>query len=229
MLGFIHHRIDQVAAGDQVVQGLGRIGADALRVIVVGHALGDTPQLPTPVVMIDQRGLPSVFIEIHVALGIDVPHPWLDGALNFPYTVQLVASQVLIDMAGFENVGVLERRRRQAVVVVGDVHLLLADQLPVVTVGRAIEQVAIVRGTHTVRRGSRTVISDLRGAADPALPRVVDPGQAWFLHLVDGLVHQHHAAGQASWRRYLLLVIEQDVAGVGLGIGRHELREGNFI
>ncbi|MNE65629.1 hypothetical protein D3C80_1611260 [compost metagenome] len=135
MLGFVHHGVYQVATGNQVIQRLCGVGADALLVIVVGHALSYPPQLPTAIVMVDKRCLPGVFIEIHVALGVDVAHARLEGAFHFPYPVQLVTRQVLVHVPRLEDLVVLELWRRQVIVVVRDVHLLLANQLPVVTIG----------------------------------------------------------------------------------------------
>ncbi|MNG38734.1 hypothetical protein D3C84_1265450 [compost metagenome] len=69
-----------------------------------------------------------------MALGIDVPLTRLERGFDFPDPVQLVAGQVLIDVARFDDVVVLQLRRVELVAVVGDVQLLLADQLPLVTV-----------------------------------------------------------------------------------------------
>ncbi|MCY1397788.1 hypothetical protein D9M71_128070 [compost metagenome] len=129
-----------------------------------------------------------------------------------PHTVQLVARQVLVDVAGLDDVGVLQARTIQLVAVVGDVDLLLAFELPVVAVRRTVVHVEVVGGTQTVGGGTRTVVGHLRSAAHAALAGVVEPGQARFLHLVEGFVHQQHVTGQAGRRRHALLEVEQHVA-----------------
>ncbi|MNY83219.1 hypothetical protein D3C86_2258390 [compost metagenome] len=61
--------------------------------------------------------------------------------------MQLVTGQVLVDVARLDDVRVLEFRRLQNVVVVGDVHFFLADQLPLVAIGGAVVHVGVVRHT----------------------------------------------------------------------------------
>ncbi|MNJ72312.1 hypothetical protein D3C77_689440 [compost metagenome] len=58
----------------------------------------------------------------------------LERGLQHPDPVRLVAHELRIDSAGLEQVGVLDVRPFQAVAVVGDVQLALADQLPVVAI-----------------------------------------------------------------------------------------------
>ncbi|MNP34552.1 Transcriptional regulatory protein DevR (DosR) [compost metagenome] len=74
--------------------------------------------------------------------------------------MQLVAGQVLVDMTGLEDVGVLQLRRRQGVAVAGDVHLPLARQLLVVAIGSAVEHVGVVGGAHAVEGLSNPEISE---------------------------------------------------------------------
>ncbi|MNE85152.1 hypothetical protein D3C80_1821180 [compost metagenome] len=67
-----------------------------------------------------------------------------------PDTVQLIAGQVLVDVAGLDDVSVFNARRLQAVVVIGNVDLFLANKLPVVAVRRAIHHIGVVGGAHAI-------------------------------------------------------------------------------
>ncbi|MNO03032.1 hypothetical protein D3C81_2236260 [compost metagenome] len=64
--------------------------------------------MATTVVLVDFHRRPGVFVEVHVALGVDVSLTRLEGALHFPHPVQLVAGQVLVDVTGLDDVVVLE-------------------------------------------------------------------------------------------------------------------------
>ena len=128
-----------------------------------------------------------------------------------PYTVQFIARVVLIDVARLEQLIIAQGRIIQPVAVIGNVHFLLPFQLPVVAVRCAIEHIQVIRGALAVRGCTRPVIGHLRRPAHPALTRVVDPGPARLLHLVNGLVHQQYVTGQAGRRADRLLEVEQDV------------------
>ncbi len=104
------------------------------------------------------------------------------------------------------------------VVVVRDVHLLLAHQLPVVAVGRAVEHVELVRGAHAVGGGAGVVVGDVGRPPHSALAGVVQPRGARLLDLVEGLVHQQDAAGQPRRRHHLLLEVEDAVVERLLGL-----------
>ncbi|MNN93758.1 hypothetical protein D3C81_2122670 [compost metagenome] len=78
-------------------------------VVVHRHTFTDTPQLATTVVMVDFCQLPGVFVEVHVALGVNVTLTRFQGAFHFPHPVQFIAGQVLIDVPGLENVGIFQR------------------------------------------------------------------------------------------------------------------------
>ncbi|MCY1530626.1 hypothetical protein D9M68_658200 [compost metagenome] len=125
--------------------------------------------------------------------------------------MQLVAGQVLVDVAGLDDVLVLQLRRIELVAVVGDVQLLLADQFPVVAVRRAVVHVVVVGGRHAVGGGRRAVVGHLGRAPHAALAGVVEPRLARFLDLVDGLVHQQHVAGQARRGVHPLDEVEQGI------------------
>src|SRR5690606_9351837 len=145
-----------------------------------GVGLGDAPEGAAAVVVVDQRGLPAVLVDVEVAPGVDVPRAALQGRGDVPDAVQLVAGQRRVEVAGFDHLGVLEGRRVEPVAVVGDVDLLLADQLPVVAIQRAVVHVQVVGSAHAVGGGAGAVVGDLRGAAHAALAGVVEPGQARF-------------------------------------------------
>ncbi|MNN18901.1 hypothetical protein D3C81_1321210 [compost metagenome] len=179
--------------------------------------------------MIDFGQLPGVFVKVHVALGIDMPLPRFERGLYMPDTMQLITRQVLVDVPRFDDVVVLEFRRLQLVVVVGDVHLLLANQLPVIAVRRAVHHVGVIGGAHAVRAIARAVVGHLRCTPHPALAGVVDPGQAGFLDLIDGFVDQHHAAGQTRRCGDFLLVVVKDVIALPLLDVVHQLRKSQGI
>ncbi|MNM99871.1 hypothetical protein D3C81_1124440 [compost metagenome] len=143
--------------------------------------------------------------------------------------MQLVARQVLVDVAGLEDVGVLQLGRPELVVVVRDVHFLLADQLPVVAVRRAVVHVVVVRGRLAVGGSRRTVVGHLRGATHAALAGVVHPRLARLGDLVDGLVDQQHVAGQARRAVDPLDEVEQDVLALLLVQVRQVGRVGDLV
>ncbi|MNG30956.1 hypothetical protein D3C84_1166800 [compost metagenome] len=62
------------------------------------------------IVVIDLQQGPGVLIEVHVALGINVPLVGLQRAFHFPHTVQFVAGQVLVDVTGLDDVVVFDFR-----------------------------------------------------------------------------------------------------------------------
>ncbi|MNP36605.1 hypothetical protein D3C76_1300070 [compost metagenome] len=146
-----------------------------------------------------------------MTLGIHMPLIGLDRGDHLPDPMQLIAGQVLVDVPGLDHIGVLEVRRVELVAVVGDVHFLLADQLPVIAIRRSGKHVEVVRGAQPVGRGAHAVIGHLRCPAHTALTGVVDPGLAGFLDLVEGFVNQQHVARQARRRGDFLLEIVEDV------------------
>ena len=126
--------------------------------------------------------------------------------------MQLVAQQIRVDVPSFDDIAVLVALGCQAVAVVRHDEFLLAHQLPVVLIRRAGKHVEVIRGTHAVRRGARGVVSHIRRATHAALTRGVEPGQARFFNLVDGLVYQQFGAGQTRRSQNRLAEVEQHVA-----------------
>ncbi len=174
--------------------------------------LGHAPQGAATVVMVDLGGLPGVLVDVEVTLGVDVPLARLQGRDHMPDAVQLVAGQVLVDVAGLDDFAVLDLRIVELVAVVGNVDFLLAFQLPVVAVRRTVVHVEVVRGAQAVGGGAGTVVGHLRSPPHAALAGVVEPRQARLLDLVEGLVDQQHVTGQARGRGDPLLEVEQHVA-----------------
>lgn len=149
-LFLVLHAQGQVTTGLQVVAGFQGVPRYLVVVVVLGMGFGDTPQVTAAIVLIDDCGLPGVLVDIEVTLGIDVALAGLEGGFHVPDAVQLVAGQILVDMTGLEDVRVLEVRGVQAVAVVRDVQLLLADQFPVVAIRGTVVHVQLVGGAHAV-------------------------------------------------------------------------------
>ncbi len=173
--------------------------------------LGYTPQLAATIVMIDVGSLPGVLIKEQMTLGIDMTLTRLDVGNHFPDAVQLITRQVLVDMAGLEDLVIFELRRAQLEVVVGDEHFALANQLPVVAIGGAVVHVQVVGGTHAVGRSTRTIVGHLGSAAHATLACVVQPRHTRRRYLVDGLVNQQNVTRQTRRIGYLLLEVIEHV------------------
>src|SRR5690606_12240813 len=203
-----HH---QVTARVQIV--LGFHGIPGHQVVVVHHAVcfSHTPQFTTAIVMVDLNGLPGVFIKIEHTLGVYMALAIFQGGFYFPHTVQFVAGQILINVAGFYDVIVLNSRIFQLVRVVRNVHFLLADQFPVVTVRTTVVHIQVGRGTHTLGGSTRTVVSHLRSQAYTTLTSVIYPGLTRFFYLIQRFVYQQYVTRQASRRQHVLLEGEQYV------------------
>src|SRR3990167_3703748 len=209
---FVLHTQSQVATGQQVVQGLYAVPRQLLVVVVLGMGLGYAPQGTATVVVVDLRGLPGIFVDEEVTLGIDMTLARFQGRGHMPDAVQLITGQVLVDMASLDDLVILQLRRVQTVAVVRNVDFLLAVQLPLVTVRCTVVHVEVVGSTQTIGGGTRTVIRHLRCAAHATLTGVVQPCQTRLLHLVEGFVHQQHVTGQTRRCSYPLLEVEQHVA-----------------
>src|SRR3546814_18016651 len=69
---FVLHPQRNVAAGNDVVERLKGVARVLVRVEELGMTFGHPPQLTATVVVIHQCRLPTVLIEIHVALGVVV-------------------------------------------------------------------------------------------------------------------------------------------------------------
>src|SRR3546814_4026884 len=89
--------------------------------------------------------------------------------------MQFIALVVRIDRVRLDQVLVLDRRIVDLEVVVRNVHFLLADQLPGVTLRRAVEHVVVVDGAQAGRR-HRVIEADFRRLADAANARLILPG-----------------------------------------------------
>ena len=92
------------------------------------------------------QDLPTVLVEVEGTPLVDMPFSGLEGSVDHPDPVQLVAEVVRVDVQWRQDVLVLEGVAVQLVAVIGDVYLLLADQLPVVAVRATIEHFEVVGG-----------------------------------------------------------------------------------
>src|SRR5690554_5203109 len=223
------HTQGDVAACQQVVQGLQRVTRDLLLVVEGQMAFAHTPQGATAVVVVGQGDHPGVLVHEEITLGVDVALTLLDVALYFPGAVQLEAGVFRVDVTGFQHVGVLQARLGQLARVVGQEDFLLADQFPVVTVRSTVVHGEVVGGTHTVGGGTRTVIGDLRSTAYTTLTGVVYPGHARFLQLVEGIVYQQHVTRQTGRGVHPLFEEQQGVGHAGRIDVRHQVRITDFL
>lgn len=80
LLLFVLHAQCQIAAGLQVVEGFEGVPRHLLVVVVLGMCLGYTPQLATTVIVVDDRCLPGVLVDVEVTLGVDVALAFLQVA-----------------------------------------------------------------------------------------------------------------------------------------------------
>ncbi|MNH14477.1 hypothetical protein D3C79_740690 [compost metagenome] len=128
--------------------------------------------------------------------------PRLQRRLHDPYPVQFVAGRCRVDVAWLDQVGIAQLGRCQAVTVVRHVQCLLAQQLPVIPVRRAIEHVAAVGGPQAGGAWAGGVIGDVRRPPYPPLTGTVHPGQARLGDLVQCLVHHHRITGKPRGRRH---------------------------
>src|SRR5690606_11521600 len=109
--------------------------------VLLGMPLTYAPQLSPPVEVIGQGDLPAILVDVEHAFGVDIALAIPESGLDHPDPVQLVARQILVDMAGLDDLLVLERRRVQLIAVVRDVNLTLTQQLPVVAIHCPAEHV----------------------------------------------------------------------------------------
>ncbi|MNF71642.1 hypothetical protein D3C84_535980 [compost metagenome] len=100
----------------------------------IRHHYRSTPehlgQLPLAVVAVGKDGGPNIFIKVVGALGHQVTLARLQGGLNYPDAMKFPANLIRIQVMIGKGVFCL-RCSENLVAVIGDIHLLLADQLPV--------------------------------------------------------------------------------------------------
>ncbi len=131
--------------------------------------------------------------------------------------------------SGFRMSLFLSAVRLQLVGVVGNQHFLLADELPVVALGAAVVDVELVGGAQAVGGGARVVEGDVRRAPHASLARVVQPGAAVLLGLVERLVHQQDLAREPRRRGRLLQEIDDHVVETRLGRTRQVVGEVRLV
>ncbi|MNF63796.1 hypothetical protein D3C84_455070 [compost metagenome] len=185
-------------------------------IVLLSMPFTHAPELPAPIVMVYFCQLPGILIKVHVSCRVDVTFAWLDLSHNLPNSMQFIAGQILIDMTGLEDVGVLEVWRVELVAVVRDVQLLFSDKLPGVSIRCAVEHVEVVRRGQTIGRGGWAIIGNLWRPAYTSLTCTVQPSTTWLFYLVDGFVKQQHVAGQARGPGHPLQEIKQDVISLAL-------------
>src|SRR6266550_8493819 len=168
-------------------------------------------QLPARVVAVHREDLPGILVHVQRAAAVQVAEAVLERRIHHPDAMQLVARQILVDVVPAQQLAVLELPVLQTVGIVGDVDLLLADELPVVALGAAVVHVELIRGAQVVGVGARVVEGDVRRAPHTALAGVIDPRAPCLLRLIERLLHQQHLARQARRRGGLLREIQQDV------------------
>ena len=161
--------------------------------------------------MIDFSCLPGIFINVEHTLGIDMTLTFFQGRGHFPYTVQLITSQILIDMARLDDIGVLQICTLQFVRVIWNVNFLLAFQFPVVTIRCTVKHIKVIRSTQTISRSTWTVISNLWRTTNATLTSVIYPSFTWLFYLVQCFVNQQNVTRQTCRRQYILLEVEQHI------------------
>ena len=128
---------------------------------------------------------------------------------------------VRVEVVGQQHLAVLGRGV-QAVAVVGDQHLLLADDAPVEAVGAPADDVHLVEAGHPAAGRRGRVAAGVGQLAHAALARQVDPGAGLILIEVqapgDGLprTHRRIAVDQADHP-----VVAVELVGLALGVVRH--------
>src|SRR5690606_39973865 len=113
------------------------------------------------------------------------------------------------NVAGFNDLIVLHRWIFQLVRVVRNVHFLLADQFPVVTVRSTVVHIQVVRGTHTIGSSTRTIVRHLRSQTYTTLTSVIYPGLTRLFYLIQRFVYQQYVTRQTSRRQYVLLEVDR--------------------
>ena len=192
-------------------------------------AFSHTPQHTTAVVMVDDAGLPGIFIQVEGTLGVNMAVAVFQSGFHFPDPVQFIAGMILIDVTCLDDVIVLQVARFQLVGVVRNVHFLLAHQFPVVAIRRTVVEVEVIRGTHTVGGRSRRIVGNGRCATNLTRASVVDPRLTRLFHLIQGFVHQQYVTGQTRWRQYILLEVEQHVVVFARIVVGQFFTEGKFL
>ncbi|MNN65135.1 hypothetical protein D3C81_1806160 [compost metagenome] len=126
-----------------------------------------------------------------------------------PHSVQLITSEIRINVGGLNDVFVCIGARCKTVVVVRDIHLFLVQNLPSEAIRGTIEHVYVVH-RHQAACG-RSVIADSGGSPNATLTRCVHPGLTRSDRLVDGVLDQSYYTGIARWGQRLLKVVEEHI------------------
>ena len=74
-----------------------------------GMHLAHAPQFSPGIVLVNEHNGPGILVDIESAAFVDMACARLDRCIHHPDPVKLVPGMVGIDMAGLEDVGILER------------------------------------------------------------------------------------------------------------------------
>src|SRR5690606_36686632 len=96
-----------VAACQQVVQGLQGVTRDLLLVVEGQVTFAHTPRGATAVVVVSRADDPGVLVHEEVTPSVDVALTLLDITLYFLHAMQLDAGVFPVDVTVFQNVGIL--------------------------------------------------------------------------------------------------------------------------
>ncbi|MCY1520429.1 hypothetical protein D9M68_552050 [compost metagenome] len=96
--------------------------------------------------MVGLDNVPAVLVQVEAALGIDMTRASFQGCFDHPYPVRLITHQILIHVFLADDLLVFQGAVMELVVVIGNQHFLLADQLPVVLVRGTVVHVHAIHG-----------------------------------------------------------------------------------
>src|SRR5208337_3126244 len=164
-----------------------------------------SPQLPLSIPTFVQNGQPGVLLEVEAAFGDHIAFTRSESCLHHPNPVELPPDLVGIPILRSDpnHVRVLWRQI-ELVTVVRNVHLLFAEQLPVILLNRPVEYPALVEELLPGGYEVRSVEGDGRRTPHPALSDKILPARAPYA------VHIHRIPSKngfpiLEWRRRLYL------------------------
>ena len=154
---------------------------------------------------------------IEHALAVEVALTRLERTFHDPHPVQLPPHVLGIDVVGGQR-GLQVLGVHELVAVIRDVHLLLADELPVEAVQRAVEHESVGIGRRSRGAGVRRVVRQVGRELHAALPRQVLPGAARLRDGVHRVDRHQRFAGAAGRARVVELQLEVRIRFLGDGV-----------
>ena len=124
--------------------------------------LRGAPQITLQVIVVSHCYLPAVFIDIKHPSPVDMFHSRLKRTFHDPHPMQLVTCQRRVDMLFPDDVIVIQVLCMDAIGVIGDIEFLLAFQLPVILLGRAVKHIELIHSAQVIRVGCRIGIGNIR-------------------------------------------------------------------